>query len=106
MDKQWIVQLYDGEMKPREINPDGIPDDQWWDIEALKLAVVAPGIFADYARDWRGWADGSRGLAFLDFLDRSNGPPDGPFNADQPFNQARIANFGMLLVAACKRVSK
>lgn len=83
--------------KPREINPECIDDDAWWDIEALKLAVVKPCDFRWYGTVSNGMIDGSDGLMVLGFLE--------PGYMNTAFNLARVASFGDSLINACKRVS-
>lgn len=84
--------------KPREINPECIDDDAWWDIEALKLAVIDPGTFRRYGQEAaRNLIDGSNGLISLGFV-------------EDPGNKYiyidRVDNFGAKLINACKRVSQ
>lgn len=75
-------------MKPREINPECIDDDAWWDIEALKLAVIEPATFRIYVVEGESMS-GSTGLHSLGLGSHYRAP-----------------NYGDLLIAACKRVSK
>lgn len=92
-------------MKPREINPECVDDDAWWDCEALKLAVIDPHNFNKYAFSPK-YHLGSSGLAALGLLDTMSDGDLYDGAIDRPFNQARIANFGSLLMHACQRVSK
>ncbi len=88
-------------MRPREINPECIDDDAFWDIEALKLAVLAPGKYNKYISESprKGYHnDGSGGLYVLGFLTQE-------VSGGTSFDTARIANFGQCLIDACLRLS-
>lgn len=89
-------------MQPRAINPEGINDEEWWDIEALKLAVIRPFAFRAYVNvdQLNISGSGSTGLAALELLDSSRGELWG-----QTYDQRQIDKLGRLLIEACKRVS-
>lgn len=91
---------------PRPINPEGIPDDAWWDCEALKLAVLDPARFRDYAnRSADRVVDtilaGVNGLHALGFLKMKD--PKGDIGAS---DRHHVEIYGQYLIDACRRVSK
>lgn len=87
--------------KPREINPECLDDDAFWDLEALKLAVISPHKYSRYASG-RIDIDGSGGLFMLRFLTTMY-YMNGSLGS---FDSARITNFGESLINACKRLNK